>query len=292
MVFRSGNRYTVDYRVFAEQISYLIEESVVDLESREWMMPAFTTTTKHDTVIASILMMGAMQKYFDYKCSIDCGLPSVTLLGEKVDWELILRKLEKLKTFGEEPTQFYELLKPVVSRFVQSFDQPTSPDTIDFWQRIAHFIAGGSGPCYYSGWITAFCFWDEKGKCMYQKGLSATTLSEDPSEVKRLRLDGVDYHRVEYDEVPPGYTSMTVKIVDNGIDIDAMMVGGSVGIKASSSGASGIGAALDTMGAETGWWYVTFSQSIPPLSTPRFESRDMSHDSSAPKAESMIHLLN
>jgi hypothetical protein len=31
-------------------------------------------------------------------------LPPVTILGDKADWELILGRLDKLTTFGEEPT--------------------------------------------------------------------------------------------------------------------------------------------------------------------------------------------
>ena len=48
-------------------------------------------------------MMGTLQKYFSYKCTIHCGLPSVMSLGVKADWELLESKLEKLKEYGEEP---------------------------------------------------------------------------------------------------------------------------------------------------------------------------------------------
>jgi hypothetical protein len=113
-----------------------------------------------------------------YKCSIRCGLPSVTLLGKRSDWEDILDRTERLKTFGQEATIWYGLLQPVLKRFVQSFDKPDSHDIRDFWQKIAHYSGGGSGPTYLSGrcfklhkrqqltcsgWITAFCFWDAEG---------------------------------------------------------------------------------------------------------------------------------
>ena len=71
-----------------------------------------------------------------------------------------------------------------------------------------------------------------------------------------LHLDGVSYHRVESDEVPPGYSSVSVKVDDNSDEFDAMMVAGSVGINCTSSG-SKIGEGeedLDTVSAETGWW--------------------------------------
>ena len=249
VTFPTGTRYTVDFGVFAEEMSRLVEENVVDPTLRQWVMPAFTTTTKQDNVIASILLMGVTQKYFDYECCCACGLPSVTLLGEKTDWELIHHRLDKLETFGVEPSQFCALLRPVLSRFVKSFDEPASEDTIDFWQRIAHYQWGGSGPSYYSGWITAFCFWNEDGKSLH-------AIPFPYGDRETLRLDGVAYHRVDSDEVPQGYSSVPVTVADNGDLFDAMMVAGSVGINCTSSGdelADDI-VGLDTISAETGWW--------------------------------------
>lgn len=270
-----GNRHSIDWGTFAQKICDMIEENIVDAELKEWMIPAFSTTEEKDRVVASVLMMGSMQNYFSYKCRIECGLPSVTLLGEKSDWEMILGRLEKLSSLGEEPALFERLLKPVVQRFVRSFDEPVAKEVLEFWGQIAHHISGGSGPSYYSGWITAFCFWDEKGKCMYRKPPQRMSLKRsrksdldgpEPTgmemktaggnaweEEKHLTLDGVDYHWVDSIEVPPGYTSVPVKVDDNGYKFEAMMVAGSVGIKASSSKRGGSGE-LDTMGAESGWW--------------------------------------
>lgn len=91
---------------------------------REWALPAFTKTTDKDLVVASVLLMGVVQKHFEYKFTIICGLPSVSLLGEKADWGIILKRLDKLETFGAEPAQFRSLL--IISRFVKTFDDPTS----------------------------------------------------------------------------------------------------------------------------------------------------------------------
>ena len=85
-ILHMANRYTLDWGIFAQDMGLLLEKNVVDPEMREWIMPTFTTTTENDKVVASILMMGAMQSYFTYKCTMRCGLPSVTLLGERTDW--------------------------------------------------------------------------------------------------------------------------------------------------------------------------------------------------------------
>lgn len=257
--FNTGDRYTVDFGVFARKMSNLIDKNVLDPELREWVLPAFSTTTEHDNVVASVLLMGVTQKYFNFKCTICCGLPSVTLLGQKTDWQLIYRRLDKLETFGAEPTQFCKLLRPVISRFVKSFEDPASDDAISFWQRIAHYYNMGSGPSYYSGWITAFCFWKEDGQSLYEHPRWSDSLEEtdwEKAHYPLLELDGVTYHRVESDEVPPGYSSVLVKIDDNGDVFDSTMVAGSVGINCTSSGDEMDGGLveLDTVSAETGWW--------------------------------------
>ncbi|KAL8874917.1 MAG: hypothetical protein Q9198_006658 [Flavoplaca austrocitrina] len=207
-----GTRYTVDFGGIAKDIGEFIEQNVVDAELREWMMPAFTTTTQTDVVVASVLLMGLTQKYFDFKIKLRCGLPS--------------KRIEKLKEYGEEPMEFYKLLRPVISRFVQSFDNPASTETINFWQRIAHHIPGESGPDYYSGWITAFCFWGAEGKTLWKPQSNFRYMN-----VPKLELDDVAYHVLEADDIPSGYTSVPVKVDDSGYVFMAKMIAGSVGTR-------------------------------------------------------------
>lgn len=260
--------FGVDWAKFAYQIGKKIEENIVDPSLREWFMPAFTTTTKADQATASIIMMSTMQKYFSYGCGICCGLPSVTLLGRKDDWEKMLSRLERLKTFGEEPSMWYELLKPVFTKFVETFDAPDSEEIKDFWQKIAHYSGGGSGPSYLSGWITAFCFWNSQGKCFHTPGKnpsSADTMSSMGEPTPVLSLNGARYHRIETDDVPAGWTSVPVELDDDGNITNAAMVAGSVGMRISSSGLelhSGNGeTGIDTVQPASGWWmYETMSE--------------------------------
>ena len=101
-----------------------------------------------------------MKEYFSYKFMLMCGIPRVTLQGEKADWEKILSRLEILKEYGLQTIAWYHLLRPIVTRFVKAFDAPDSQENLDFWQHVCHFEGGASGPSYTSGWITAFCVFD------------------------------------------------------------------------------------------------------------------------------------
>lgn len=140
----------VDYVKISLMMAKMIEDNVKDPSLRDWIMPNFTTTTKTDEVVASILMMSTLQNYFTYEVSLKCGLPSVTLLGEKSDWKSLARKAERIVTFGNEARAFYGLLKPILSRFISSFNAPETEETKDFWQKIANQSGGGSGPTYYN----------------------------------------------------------------------------------------------------------------------------------------------
>jgi hypothetical protein len=154
-----------DFGAMARQKTNLIEENVVDPALREWVLPIFSTTTANDTTVSAILTMATLKQYFSFNCRTGCGLPRVTLEGERSDWVNILHRLEKLKEYRIETIAWYHLLHPVVSRFVAAFDFPESPDNVDFWQRVAKHEPGGSGsPSFYSGWITAFCVLNEKGE--------------------------------------------------------------------------------------------------------------------------------
>ncbi|OXV06808.1 hypothetical protein Egran_05426, partial [Elaphomyces granulatus] len=170
------------------------------------------------------------------------------------DWDALLTRIELLPKLGPETTQWYRLLKPVLTRFVGAFDSPESSETKNFWQTIVHYSAGGSGPSYVSGWITAFCFWDWEGRSLFTSG---------QGNAQWTVLDGVRYHRVDTNNVPPGFASVPVKLDDNGDEYDTVMVAGSVGIRATSSGElltpskfdnPGITIELDTLQSESGWW--------------------------------------
>jgi hypothetical protein len=175
-----------------------------------------------------------MQKYFSYKMSICCGIPSVTLLGEKADWVEICRRIDKLASFGKETEQFSLLLAPILDYFIRTFDNAEDAKVVDFWTKIAHQYSNSSGPSYLSGWITAFCFWDSKGKLLFREPRS--DVGDDDLGQQGCNIDGTVYHRVDTSDIPEAYVSVPVTVDDNGVVFKTRMVAGLVGIKVSSSG--------------------------------------------------------
>ncbi|KAK3831971.1 MAG: hypothetical protein J3R72DRAFT_425237 [Linnemannia gamsii] len=228
----SGPLRSWDFGNLAMQMGELIQEHVLDPELREWVMPDFTTTTTDDKIIGSVIMMSTLQSYFKYRIFTMCGLPAVTLLGEKEDWEKILARIEKLTEYGEETTQWRDLLKAVLTRFVETFNNPDSEETKDFWRKIAHLRSGGSGPSSITGWITAFCFFSSKGVSLYNRG--------------GVRLGDTAFHRVETGDIPAGYAIVPVLLDENGTETRAAMVAGLVGIRVTGN--------HDTVQPQPAWW--------------------------------------
>ncbi|GAB1310438.1 hypothetical protein MFIFM68171_00648 [Madurella fahalii] len=132
----------------------------------DWIMPRFSTTSPEDRLTATIMMMGITASYFAYGMGITCGIPSVTLLGEREDWELLVDKLGRLPEFGREPTEYAAKLYHILSWFPRTFDEPDSDAVRGFWNRIVSSEPDrvcGHPPATLEGWILDFVYWGAGG---------------------------------------------------------------------------------------------------------------------------------
>jgi len=218
------------YRVL-ERFQYEIQDRVKTDWLLDWIQPNFTTTTESDRMTANVLMMGLMKAYFRYEGGIICGFPSVTLLGEKSDWEQLHDKLDRLSEFGDEPAEYQAQLRPILSRFVKSFDEPDSDEIKDFWNSIVIAESGGmcgEPPYFLNGWLTGFFHWDTAGRyTRIKKG----DPGYDTARHDGARLDGVTYARVPINGLPVGYAQAPF-VMDNFRDVEkfqAMVLAGTLG---------------------------------------------------------------
>ncbi|KAI0676439.1 hypothetical protein C8Q78DRAFT_1065267 [Trametes maxima] len=234
-----GDRYTLDFGSMARQMTQKIEEHVVEKTLVDWILPDFTTTTVKDTTVCAIAMMSTLRSYFNYRMKAICGIPSVTLAGERADWEKLLARLERLPALGEEPRVWAAMLRPILSRFVGAFDGTAD---VSFWHDVAHRHPRFYGSGDVSGWITAFCVWSEDGT--WRGGKPAVVLGEsapepqakasngadrEGSESQRYVLDGIRYPAVGVSGIPPGYCTVDVSLDDGGETFECVLVGGHVG---------------------------------------------------------------
>lgn len=226
VISRPGTADTVNFGEMATAMTGQMDKFIHDKEWKGWFLPNFTTTTYEDTATAAVLMMGTMKEYFEYHNIMTCGIPSVTLLGEKEDWVEIRNRLNKVEQLGKEPEEFADRLKVVLDWFVRSFEDPEDEKVVDFWTKIIADTSNGSGYNYFSGWITAFCHWNQEGDRQVSKNHSTLT------------WDDMGFYSLDLKDIPPGYASVPVEINDNGNTWKSQMTAGSIGLTLTSRNGS------------------------------------------------------
>ncbi|KAM0152551.1 hypothetical protein ACHAPG_007625 [Botrytis cinerea] len=234
----------LDFTVFTTNMANMIQDNVVDKDLKSWILPAFSTTTRIDTIVCSSVMMSTMKKYFDYTFFVSCGIPTVTLLGEVSDWEEILRRLDKLESFGpahQELIHWKEMLTPVIQNMILTFKTPGATTQVDFWSRIVNIynLSGGSS---LTGWLTVFCVFNENGdwKGGNRRSEQGTGSMSQPPK----------YTFIKIADIPTGKCEVNVRIRGR-IELDAVIVAGLIGASVSSQ--NGDGGILDTVQPYPAW---------------------------------------
>lgn len=235
-----------------------MQENVKDKDLREWVIPAFSTTTPTDRAVGSILLMCSLKAYFSYEAILMCGIPSVTLEGSEDDWKLLHSRLSKLNDFDSNPDSplksWHNLLAPLITNFIDCFtafsptgDPARADELRDFFQKIAKIQSGGSGSPTLDGWITFFCPFDTKGKWQLhpsdQRGFWRKPYGPDifgpsmPHAEWTAQLDTTD--------VPLGYSEVDMHLNDNGEEMETTLIAGMAGYRIEGE---------DTIAPAPGWW--------------------------------------
>lgn len=131
---------------FCSQIDDLTKNDIADK-----LTANFSTTSKDSRVASQIVLMDAMQQYFEYHFSTMCGIPEIRLAGDKEDWEKVQSKANSLLELIPEFGIWFKSLNEILQNFIDAFD-----DKVDeqFWNEI-YKVQGGSGGPYVSGWLIA-----------------------------------------------------------------------------------------------------------------------------------------
>jgi hypothetical protein len=211
-----GSITTVDWGIMANCFIEAMRKHVKEEEVCDWVLPAFSTTTDHDKIVGSVLLMAVMKKYFSFKACLMCGIPEITLAGTLQDWKEVRQRVDKLLEYGQEDlTPWVIMLRQILDQFVAAFEGRVD---LSFWERICHHTSTGSGPSYLSGWISAFCVFDAEGKW---QGSNSRLTTWNGSVIQ-----GFDFPVIDISNVPKGYLTVDLKIDDNGEPYDALMFAG------------------------------------------------------------------
>ncbi|KAG9398844.1 hypothetical protein AC1031_014162 [Aphanomyces cochlioides] len=185
-----GSLHSADYGGMAKEMIDKMEEHLVDPSMKEWILPAFSTTTDHDRIAGSVVMMATMKKYFSFTFKLGCGIPNVTLLGTVRDWESIRSRVDHLRQFGGHMDEWVDMLSVVLDQFVTASKGQVD---VDFWR----------------GRITAFAVFNEEGTWQGSTKYLKTMFNGEIS---------MGFPIIDMVDIPAGYLTVDVKIDDNGCE--------------------------------------------------------------------------
>lgn len=192
----------------------------------------------------------------------------MTLLGTREDWCSVQQRVQRLRAFGAADKhphlhEWCSLLTPLLENFTDAFTafSPTTPNSQrqreirDFFSRICHRESFGSGPSYISGWLVAFCAFNKDGEWQLQQPQDSfrkypMAIGDAGCLVAPLRPVPALSLRVDSSDIPNGYVEVDVKINDNGMEFDGVMVAGLAGYKV-------LGEQKDTVQPHAAWWIFT-----------------------------------
>ncbi|CDO71951.1 hypothetical protein BN946_scf184940.g98, partial [Trametes cinnabarina] len=210
--------------------------------------------------------------YFTYRIVIICGIPTITLLGTQSDWLSLLRRLDRLPTLGPEPAAWARMLRPVLRRFVEVFDNPEQPD-LEFWRSVVYRRQEMCGQDDLSGWLTAFCVWNHNGvwkagrlpdlpamqdnepaagnhekslEKMDEKSRSSFILPTSPQAAESRKINQFDES-----DARESYCEVDVIVDDNGVRLNCNMIAGHVAGKVLKSEPDG---KMDTLTPSAQWF--------------------------------------
>jgi len=183
--FVKGDRNNPWENVF-EEFSLEIKESIGD--NYDKLMHSFSTTGVVEKAAFEVALMDVVQSYFTYEVHTMCGIPSITIEGEKKDWETILEKAKGLEEY--ELSWWLKELLPVLEQFVKASDGEIDGS---FWKSFFN-ERGGSGVKGCSGHITKLFPYTEEHH--------PTTMVRNPS------FDEDHYGVIGFDEFPIGLSAV------------------------------------------------------------------------------------
>lgn len=128
---------------FSEQIHQHIGKA------HELIVANFSTTGPIERAASEVVLLDAMQSYFEYEVITLCGIPTIKLEGTVEDWRSIAQRVEEFARFGLE--WWVEPLRPILKEFVAA---AAGSVNTEFWDSIYKYQgADGSGSPYITGWV-------------------------------------------------------------------------------------------------------------------------------------------
>jgi hypothetical protein len=190
-------------------------------------VPGFSTTGPVERAAAEVVLLDAMQSFFEYRVMTRCGIPTITLEGTRDDWEVLAERARHFREFGLG--RWLDVLSPILDQFVRA-----SQGDVDaaFWGSLYKFNSV-SGGAVINGWITAFFPYEKDARSGRATVPSAVLRGDD--EAAAQMLYPLEKHCRETpgfsaDSFPSGLSKAPFRWDYLGRSFDMEFLGGFVGV--------------------------------------------------------------
>ena len=152
---------SMDYSWLFDQFTKGIRKNIKVPGYVEAMEADFSTTKPDQLISSQIMLMSSLQKYFNYECCTECGIPGIEMKGNWQDWSQLVTKTKNLKLMLEpiidelELKSWFEITLTTLRKLLNTFEG--NPDK-DWWSHILSWDEsyGSGASCNWSGWIIEF----------------------------------------------------------------------------------------------------------------------------------------
>jgi hypothetical protein len=113
-------------------------------------LPTFSTTGPVERAVGGIVLLDAVQSYFQFIARSRCGIPAIQLEGATSDWQALADRADAFAEFGLK--HWIGALRPILHQFVRASQGDVERP---FWRSL-YRLNDQSGGAVITGWITAF----------------------------------------------------------------------------------------------------------------------------------------
>jgi hypothetical protein len=206
---------------FLTKISEKLEEEMSPL-----LLGKFSTSTERDLAVTALTIMDVYKSYFEFSMTTMCGIPEITLQGEKEDWEQLKNRVEGILGRFDDVGFWTDHLYPILDQFIAATGQNKIDE--EFWKSL-YKIEGGSGGPFLSGWIRSLFPY-----------ISVEEFETKSSKfVKNPYIDWKEYagpfSGIRYNQLPAGFTSTPFVWNYFHQEFDMSFIGGLLGVSINST---------------------------------------------------------
>lgn len=112
----------------------------------------FSKTTVVEQAVFDCTLMDTVKSYYEYKFTLLCGIPKVTLRGSSDDFQRVIDRVNQLQTIFTDFHWWFNKILPHLQQLKASAEG--RPD-IDWWKKICRRMGISGGPRL-SGWLADF----------------------------------------------------------------------------------------------------------------------------------------